>query len=188
MAANEVQNSLLMGIRDVVSRAPTPNGRLATDFEMAEGLLSLVSKADTQWPRFLNVDHLVLIDADERGLVQQIELLIPASRWRVCDLPNLPARAEEGDLYLAGPQADAYDETPVNVWTDRSRSQVLVQIGRPPHEADRAVWLSSSSAALIHGRELVGLYALLGHDPHRRDVDSSGHHTTDTHGTQLVTN
>lgn len=128
-------------------------------------MLSLVGAFDSRWPRALNVDHHFLVDADHTGLVQQIEVLIPARKWIVGKLPALPSDATEADLFLRADDESAYDEVPVKVLTDTALANVMVVIGEWSPGPDRTVWISPAGAALTRNGELIGLYVSLGHRP-----------------------
>lgn len=145
-----------MGSTSVRVENATQAGRLYPDYNASSGILTLANPQVGQCPLGLNIDDLVIIDADSNGLVRQIEVLIPRRKWVVRELS--PRRsAPEGDLYLADDSRDAWDGSPVVAWVSAPGDRMELQIGEPSPHAAEAVSLSPSVVALIRNTHLVGL-------------------------------
>ena len=150
---------------EVVLVSPTSRGRLYPryyeDLEIL-GLESSVERADG-WPIGVNIDNLLILDADSEGTLANVELLIGRSLWEVVEpAPKQPHVSMNADLklYAEKPGRGRFVELPVAVKTDKDRARALITFYQARGQLE-AARLSNRVAALLEGNILVGFYVSL---------------------------
>jgi len=141
--------------------AATTQDEIRAEFDSQSGLLSLRSESNDKWPRALNVDDLVILDCSQSGVVRNVELLIPESRWAILASDEFPPLVGPSNALKLLDEELSRMSIDLPVAVSRSGTTVVMSFVAQDEEPSGGslVKLSPTCAARVSNSRLIGLIA-----------------------------
>lgn len=145
---------------EVVTRSPTPAGRLLPRYDEVANILVLESPEQREWPYGIDVDGRIIFDIDDERVLANCDLHIGRDRWESDAGMDWPSDAQAGDILfsLAAVETKTFS-LPLRVTLDRAQRRVRIEIGTL--SPDRFVALAERCIACISKGQLAGFFVQL---------------------------
>jgi hypothetical protein len=148
----------MMDMLEIQLLPPSVTGRLYPRHAARHRIMVLESPQIESCPHGINIDGLLILDANMDRVVNSVELLIPMRRWATADLPEWRPAAQEANLALASdtPHRSSFD-VKLKVLSNATRTRGVIRIGEW-QEGATDIALSEQCKVLLDGDNLRGFH------------------------------